>query len=116
MTLMEKVNEMIRTFEPEDREEVAKLILAANDYVRGVSAMLAENRNYFNRTGEELRTAKEEADQTRRRCHNAFIDRTNMVNRMCASYQLEPIYTGGEARREYGDFAMALVTAMFESR
>lgn len=116
MNLEKKLELLLHTFEPEDREEIGKLITTAADYVRAVAVMLAESRNYCGRTGEDLRTAAEAADRQRSICHNAFIDRTNLINRMCAAYHLEPLYTGGEARREYGDFALELVSAMFRSR
>lgn len=116
MTLTEKLEALLHAFRPEDREDIAKLIIAAADYVRAVAVMLTESRNFFGRTEEDRRTAAEAADRHRTICHNAFIDRTNLVNRMCAAYGLEPLYTGGPERREYGSFAMELVSAMVASR
>ena len=39
-----------------------------------------------------------------------------IVNRICDKHDFPRIYTGGEARREYGDFAIALVSEIFAKR
>lgn len=95
---------------------IETMIGSAADYVAIVAQMEAARLNFPGRTGADLRTAVSDADQKRHTAHDALIADVNLVNRICALYGVEPVYTGSDARREYGDFAFRLVQELFEGR
>ena len=55
-------------------------------------------------------------DRSRSRLHDSFIKQISITNRLCEKYGLEPIYKGGDARRDKGDFALELVNDYFRER
>lgn len=95
---------------------IETMIASAADYVAVVTQMEAIRLNFSGRTGQDLRASVGSADQKRHTAHDALIADVNLVNRICSLYQMEPVYTGSDARREYGAFAFRLVQEIFESR
>ncbi len=57
-----------------------------------------------------------EIDNRRSKTHDSLIALITAVNRLCEHYGIEPIYGGGDQRREMGDFALELVNAYFRIR
>jgi hypothetical protein len=55
-------------------------------------------------------------DKSRSRLHDSLIKQIAIINRMSEKYGLEPIYKGGETRRDKGDFALELVNDYFQYR
>ena len=55
-------------------------------------------------------------DKSRSRLHDSLIQQIAIVNRLCEKYGLEPIYKGGDARRDKGYFALELVNDYFRER
>ncbi len=55
-------------------------------------------------------------DKTRTTIHNSLIAQISIINRLYNEYNLEPIYQGGDERREKGDFALELVSDYFKDR
>ena len=55
-------------------------------------------------------------DKSRSRLHDSLIKQIAIINRMSEKYGLEPIYKGGETRRDKGDFAFELVNDYFQDR
>jgi len=51
-----------------------------------------------------------------RRLISENLSAVDIVNRICAMHNQPALYTGSERRREYGDFALALVTEIFANR
>lgn len=45
-----------------------------------------------------------EVDNRRSKIHDSLIALITAVNRLCEHYGIEPIYGGGDQRREMGDF------------
>ena len=113
---MDQISALVAVCNEVERKFVEKMVLAAGDYVRIVIQMKAKSLNYAGRTGEELRAAVQESDRERSNCHNALISCVDIVNRICNAHNQSPIYTGSSARREYGEFAIALVAEIFSVR
>lgn len=61
---------------------------------------------------EELATL----DKSRSRTHDSLISQITIINRLCTTYGLEPLFQGGEGRMEKGNFALELVNAYFQER
>lgn len=114
--LMEQISSLVAVCNEVERKFIEKMVLAAGDYVRIVIQMKTKSLNYAGRTGEELRSAVQESDRERSSCHNALISCVDIANRICSAHNQPPIYTGSSARREYGDFAIALVSEIFSVR
>ena len=114
--LMDQITALSSQCDEDERELVERMILSAADYVRAVIHMRTIAINYAGRTGEELRTLVEQSDHDRTTFHNALISYVDIVNRICVSHSMPPIYTGSSLRREYGDFAYALITEIYEKR
>jgi len=95
---------------------MGKLIGTANKYIEIVvrqSFLLQINEGTKNQNVlEELANL----DKSRSRIHDSLIGQIAIVNRLCEEYELELIYTGGEARRDKGDFALELVSDYFKDR
>ena len=92
------------------------MMLSAAEYVRAVTVMETASANVADRDFEEAREPKESTDRTRSNAHNDLIACVNAVNRICDKHGVLRVYTGGEARREYGDFAFALVSDVFTNK
>lgn len=114
--LMEQLAALTALCDEDERDLIEKMVLSASNYVRAVTEMKAKSLNYAGRTGDDLRTAAEQSDRERTNCHNALIAHVDIVNRICGFHQQPPIYTGSSARREYGDFAIRLVSEIFAQR
>ena len=116
MNLMEQPNVLVRVCDEDERALVEEMVLNAGDYVQAVINTEAKRINYAGREGEALRKAFGEADSRRTIVHNSLISMVDTVNRLCQLHDLSPIYTGDNQRRHYGDFALRLVTELFEER
>lgn len=116
MNLLHQIEEMKRHFDEEEMDCVEEMILKAGQYVWAVVLMETTARNWIDRSGEELREKVSSTDGARTIAHNSLIAITNIVNRLCENHGLPLIYKGDEMRRHYGDFALALVTEVFEKR
>ena len=69
--------------------------------------------------GEEWRDIVENMDRNRRSKHENAMDAVNQLNRMSASYGLEPFYEGpvdDEHRYEIGDLCRDICTEYFDQR
>ena len=97
-------------------EDVESVILNAGIYVAAVTTMECAAMNLQNRKGEDYRSEVSRTDAARSRAHNAFIDSVNFANKLADSFGVEKIYTGGPERRNYGDFAFAIVKEIYDSR
>ena len=116
MTLFEQLTNLINACDTEERELIEQMIRCAADYVKAVTE---ERLARMNLTGLEDSAKRENitvTDATRSRCHNAFIDAANIVNRLCEAHKLPLIYAGEKHRYHYGTFAGQLVNAVFENR
>lgn len=98
------------------REALQDMILAASTYVKAVISAECALHNFEGLTGEEKRERISSSDLHRQNAHNAFISAVNIVNRLAKSAGYPPVYTGGEDRRAYGDFAITIVDDMFARR
>ncbi len=114
--ISEKLKMLVGICDELERELVEEMIFDAAAYVRQVVIMESTSANFAGREGERYRNAVEETDKRRSEVHNGLINSVNIVNRLCEKYELEPIYTGGEQRRFYGDFAIELVNEIFVNR
>lgn len=114
--ITEKLEKMKSALSIPEREFVEQMIKSAADYVRQVTIMESVAANFAGRENEEYRVKLSTEDSARTGIHNGLITNVNAVNRMCEKYNLPPIYEGSSARREYGDFAIALVDEIFNAR
>lgn len=99
-----------------ERRMIEEMIVGAADYVHAVTVMETKVANYFGRSGDDKSEAVATADSWRTGRHESLMTKVNIVNRICANHGMEPIYTGGSHRRQYGDFALELVTEIFVGR
>ena len=116
MKLTETLDSLIALCDADERELIEDMITDAANYVKCVVIMEAQAHNFAGREGQDYRDTVTKADNTRHIQHNALIASVNVVNRICASHHIEPIYQGDELRRHYGDFALALVSEIFADR
>ena len=116
MTLFEQLTNLINTCDTEERELIEQMIRCAADYVKAVTEERLARMNLAGLEDSAKRENIVTKDETRSHCHNAFIDATNIVNRLCESHRLPLIYTGEKHRYHYGAFAGQLVDAIFENR
>jgi len=115
-TLTEQIRTLTAVCESDECELIEEMILKAAAYVQAVTIMETTARNYAGRSADELREAVSSTDKSRRNVHNSLISAVDIVNRICVMHGLPLLYTGSERRREYGDFALALVTEVFVNR
>lgn len=116
MNLYDQLTTLVNDCDTEERELIEQMIRCAANYVQAVTE---ERLARMNLTGLEDSAERENItvkDATRSRCHNAFIDAVNIVNRLCEAHGLSLIYTGEKHRYHYGTFAGQLVSAVFENR
>lgn len=113
---MPKVIELADLCNEIERSMIKRMIHNAAEYVRAVVIMETAACNVAGLDAAEAREAKESTDRARSLAHDAFISSVNSVNRICERRGVPPIYDGGCERREYGDFAIALVDEIFTKR
>ena len=113
---MKAIQELAKKCDERERALLSRMITQAGEYVRAVVVMETTTINIKGLDGEEWRDARESTDRSRSSAHDAFISSVNIANRICDKYGVAHIYTGGEDRRCYGDFAMEIVVDIFENR
>ncbi len=111
-----QINNLAKKCNDMESELIEQMIHNAADYVRAVIVMETAASNIASLDADEAREAKQSTDRARTVAHDAFIASVNVVNRICDKHEFPHIYTGGDTRREYGDFAMELVTDIFAKR
>ena len=116
MTNIEKIKQLAGAVDTDLQEEVESVILNAGKYVAAVTTMECASLNLQNRKGEDYRSEVSRTDAARSRAHNAFIDSVNFTNKLADSFGVEKIYTGAPERRDYADFAFAIVKEIYDNR
>ena len=111
-----KINALIRICTAAERYRIAMMLNNAADYMRSVVIMEVVATRVEELEPEEFREARESTDCTRSNDHTSFIASVDAVNKICDAHGVERIYTGGSVRREYGDFALELVSDVFINR
>lgn len=114
--VLEKIRVLGRKVSSDDTDLVEDVVKSAQEYVAVVAEMGVIEMNLTYEPGESQRERIQNIDKKRTIIHNKFIDAVNIANRLAESVDAEPIYTGGSARREYGDFAFEIVKELFETR
>ncbi len=114
--MLKEITDLVNICDSFERELVEEMINSAADYVRAVVAMETVAANVRGLEGAAFREERTSADKSRSMVHNSFISLVNSVNRLCDKKKLSRVYTGGEERRAYGDFAMEIVRTIFEAR
>ena len=113
---MTKIQNLIPLCSDAERFRIALMLNNAAEYVRAVVAMEVVAARVAGFDDEEFRFERESTDRARSRAHDSFISSVNTVNSICDAHGVQRIYTGGEARRAYGDFALELVSEIFSHR
>ncbi len=113
---MNRIKELVELCNGAERFRISMMLNNAADYVRSVVAMEVVAAKIKDLDTEDFKDQRESTDRTRSNCHNIFIDSVNRVNEICDKYGVSRIYTGGSDRRDYGDFAMELVSDIFSNR
>ena len=111
-----QINDLVKKCNDTERELIEQMIHNAADYVRVVVIMETAVNNIANLDADEAREAKQSTDRARTIVHDAFISSVNIVNRICDKHEFRRIYTDGEDRRDYGEFAYRIVRDIFASR
>ena len=111
-----QINDLVKKCNDTERELIEQMIHNAADYVRAVIVMETAVNNIANLDADEAREAKQSTDRARTIAHDAFISSVNIVNRICDKHEFRRIYTDGEDRRDYGEFAYRIVRDIFVSR
>lgn len=115
--MLEKLNLLAFKLDADELELVLDMANACAEYVSAVTRMeLVRQQGNKMMDGAEYRAEVERLDTNRSRIHNTLIGQIDAVNRLCERKGVEPLYQGGKERREYGDFAIALVDAVFGER
>ena len=113
---MDKIRELAKICTDGQRMLLREMIHDAADYVRAVTVMETAASNIAGLDGDAAKDAIGTTDRARTVAHDAFIASVNVVNRICDKHEFPRIYTGGDARREYGDFALELIGNIFAKR
>jgi hypothetical protein len=113
---MDKIKELVEHFNTAERLRIAMMLNNAAEYVRSVVVMEVVAARIKDLDTEDFKDQRESTDRTRSNCHNIFIDSVNRVNEICDKHGVSRIYTGGSDRRDYGNFAMELVSGIFARR
>ena len=113
---MNKIKELAECCNEMQRRLIKNMIHKAVDYVRAVVVMETAASNIEGLDSADAKELRESTDRARSLAHDAFISSVDVVNRICDKHGVPRIYTGGEHRREYGDFAMELVKDIFANR
>mgnify|MGYP000963612265 CR=1 FL=1 len=104
-----KVQKMLPQISLEELRFVSEMIENAVRYASTVTNMDAQMEILpFRYEGEELKEVITKMDAARRRAHDAFIGRLNIVNRICKQNGLEVFYDGPEDRMAMGDCAFII--------
>ena len=111
-----RIDDLLKRCDGAERELIEQMIHNAADYVRAVIIMETAASNITERDLEEAREIRQSTDRARSVAHDAFISSVNVVNRICDAHKIRKLYDGAEDRREYGDFAMRLVSDIFSKR
>ena len=113
---MNRIKELVELITDAERFRISLMLNNAAEYVRTVVAMEVVAARVADFDDEEFRLERESTDRARSRAHDSFISSVNTVNSICDAHGVPRIYTGGEARRAYGDFALELVSEIFSNR
>ena len=125
MSIKQRVESLIEAIESDKSEEKIKvrkklmiknLLESSLKYVhivviQGVEMQLDDGAGNRQRL-QELASI----DENRSRTHDSLISVLNAVNRMCAQYELAPIYQGKDNRRDIADFALEIMEEYFRER
>lgn len=98
------------------RDCALEMVAACVAYVQCVidTEMFRVMRNTLD--GQTYRERAQRLDRNRSICHNALIANVNAVNRISERLGVEKVYEGAEERSQYGDYALALVSDVFDKR
>lgn len=113
---MNKIFDLVQICNRAERFRISMMLNNAADYVRSVVAMEVVAARVEDLDTEDFKDQRESTDRTRSNDHNAFISSVDAVNKICDAHGIPHIYTGGSNRRDYGDFAMELVSDIFAKR
>ena len=111
-----QINDLAKKCNDMECELIEQMIHNAADYVRSVIIMETTANNIVRLDSAEAQEAKQSADRARTIAHDAFISSVNIVNRICDKHEFKRIYTDGEDRRDYGEFALRIIRDIFTSR
>ena len=111
-----QINDLAKKCNDMECELIEQMIHNAADYVRAVIIMETAASNIASLDSDGTREAKQSTDRARTIAHDAFISSVNIVNRICDKHEFRRIYTDGEDRRDYGEFALRIVRDIFASR
>ena len=114
--ITEQLRELAEVCDSDERELIEQMVHSAADYVRQVVVMESTAMNLAGRDAENFRRQRLNTDEARSLIHNGFIADVVVVNRLCQNHGMQPIYTGQDHRRCFGDFAIRLVDEIFNDR
>lgn len=113
---MNQIQNLLPLCTDAERFRISMMLNNAAEYIRSVVAMEVVAARVADFDDEDFKYERESTDRARSRAHDMFIASVNTVNAICDAHAVPRIYTGGEARRSYGDFAMELVSDIFINR
>ena len=104
--------------ERDDYDFVLKRMLIFSDYVNQVYKMQIEMSVVHDRlSGDDVPAKIQEVDRKRRGLHDQAIDAVNQLNRLCGSYNVEPLFDGDTGDRQaVAEFCMEAVKCFFDNR
>ena len=104
--------------ERDDYDFVLKRMLIFSDYVNQVYKMQIEMSVVHDRlSGDDVPAKIQEVDWKRRGLHDQAIDAVNQLNRLCGSYNVEPLFIGNaNDRQAVAEFCMEAVKCFFDNR
>ena len=115
-TLSSKLMALASLCNETERKMIEEMVISAADYVQAVVVMETKVTNYMGREGNDKFEEVATSDSWRTGRHESMMAKVNIVNRICTNHNMAPIYAGGSHRRQYGDFALELVSEIFTGR
>ncbi|PKM77403.1 MAG: hypothetical protein CVU90_07205 [Firmicutes bacterium HGW-Firmicutes-15] len=95
---------------------VLQLMQSAAQYITKVVEQGVQIQMLEGQVDRETKEMLAGIDASRTKIHDSLIVKINVVNRLCAEYNLDLICPGEDNRRQKGDFALELVTQYFQDR
>ena len=117
-TLVQRVTTGVEAQSSDDAEILEDAISSFHAYVdavfQGETQLLLHE---YGTDGLQYREMVSQYDQNRHGCHETAIINVKLLNRLAATYGLEPVFTGDDTQRhQIADFCLETVQYFFRNR
>jgi succinate dehydrogenase/fumarate reductase-like Fe-S protein len=114
----EMLIELVLKLQMNDEVELVRdMIINCGAYIQKVNVLEAQVITRAVDNPEDYRQLVSEMDKQRSTAHNALISSVAIINRLCKTVDMPPLFPGNiDNRIEVAEFAMKLVNEMFQHR